>query len=118
MLGWFVETTLVASGLAVVAALASRLRSIGPTARHLLWLVVLVRLVTPPLVCWPWAVHWGGQSWPSSLSPLHSRTRRCADDSLAGAADAGLRGDHAPGPRPHGRASSRRTTDFRIAPAP
>ena len=42
MLGWFVETTLVASSLAVIAAMASRLRSIGPTARHLLWLVVLV----------------------------------------------------------------------------
>ena len=50
MLGWIVETTLVATGLAVVAALAGRLRSIGPTARHLLWLVVLVKLVTPPLV--------------------------------------------------------------------
>ena len=34
MLGWFAETTLVASGLAVVAALASRFRPIGPTARH------------------------------------------------------------------------------------
>ena len=51
MVGWFVDTMMVASGLAVVAAMASRLRSIGPTARHALWLVVLVRLVTPPLVC-------------------------------------------------------------------
>ena len=64
MLGWFVETTLVASGLAVVAALGSRLRSIGPTARHVLWLVVLVKLMTPPLVCWPWAAHWGDLNWP------------------------------------------------------
>ena len=55
MLGWFAETTLVASGLAVVAVLASRLRPIGPTARHALWLVVLIKLMTPPLVCWPWA---------------------------------------------------------------
>jgi beta-lactamase regulating signal transducer with metallopeptidase domain len=59
MLGWFAETTLVASGLAVVAALASRLRPIGPTARHALWLVVLIKLMTPPLVSWPWAGHWG-----------------------------------------------------------
>ena len=64
MLGWFVDTMLVASGLAVVAVMGSRLRSIGPTARHALWLVVLVKLVTPPLFCWPWAAHWGGQSWP------------------------------------------------------
>src|SRR5205814_1197462 len=63
-LGWFAETTLVASGLAVVAALAGRVRSIGPTARHALWLVVLIKLVTPPLVCWPWAVAWWSLDWP------------------------------------------------------
>jgi beta-lactamase regulating signal transducer with metallopeptidase domain len=63
MLGWFVDTMLVASGLTVVAVIGSRLRSIGPTTRHALWLVVLVRLVTPPLFCWPWAAHWGGQNW-------------------------------------------------------
>ena len=34
--GWFAETTLVASGLAVIAALAGRLRSIGPAVRHAL----------------------------------------------------------------------------------
>ncbi len=68
MLGWFAETTLVASGLAVVAALVSRLRPIGPTARHALWLVVLIKLMTPPLVSWPWAGHWGNVDG-SLLSP-------------------------------------------------
>jgi beta-lactamase regulating signal transducer with metallopeptidase domain len=64
MLGWFVETTLVASGLAAIAALAGRLRSIGPTIRHALWLVVLVKLMTPPLLCWPWAISWRVPDWP------------------------------------------------------
>jgi len=64
MLGWFAETTLVASGLAVVAILAGRLRSIGPTARHALWLVVLIKMMTPPLVSWPWAAPWRDLSWP------------------------------------------------------
>ncbi len=50
MLQWFAETTLVASGLALLAALASRLRPISPTARHLLWLVVLIKMMTPPLL--------------------------------------------------------------------
>jgi beta-lactamase regulating signal transducer with metallopeptidase domain len=68
MLGWFAETTLVASGLAVVAALAGRLRSISPTVRHALWLVVLIKLMTPPLVSWPWAVPWWDLDWPL-LSP-------------------------------------------------
>jgi beta-lactamase regulating signal transducer with metallopeptidase domain len=64
MLGWFAETTLVASGLAVVAILAGRLRSIGPTARHALWLVVLIKMMTPPLVSWPWAAPWRDLEWP------------------------------------------------------
>ena len=64
MLGWFAETTLVASGLAAVAILAGRLRSIGPTARHALWLVVLIKMMTPPLVSWPWAAPWRDLSRP------------------------------------------------------
>src|SRR5438128_40929 len=56
MLLWFAETALVASVLAAVAALAPRLRVLGPAARHALWLVVLVKLVTPPLVRSPWPV--------------------------------------------------------------
>ena len=68
MLGWFLETSLVAAGLAAVAALGGRLRSVGPTARHALWLVVLVRMVTPPLFCWPWAADWGRSVRLSTLS--------------------------------------------------
>jgi beta-lactamase regulating signal transducer with metallopeptidase domain len=64
MLGWFAETTMVALALAAVAALVSRVRPIGPTARHILWLAVLVKLLTPPLVCWPWAVAWREIDWP------------------------------------------------------
>ena len=56
MLWWFAETTLVAVVLACVAALCGRLPRIGPTARHVLWLVVLIKLVTPPVVQSPWSV--------------------------------------------------------------
>ncbi len=59
MLIWFAETTIVAAALAGVAAIAGRSRSIGPTARHLLWLAVVIRMVTPPVAAWPWAVRWG-----------------------------------------------------------
>ncbi|MGP0069383.1 MAG: M56 family metallopeptidase [Isosphaeraceae bacterium] len=108
MLGWFVETTLVASGLAVVAALGGRLRSIGPTARHVLWLIVLVRLMTPPLVCWPWAAHWGDLGRPL-ISPADVRFApvALADESPAPPCSeaAGLAGLDA----------SR--TDFRVEPS-
>jgi beta-lactamase regulating signal transducer with metallopeptidase domain len=58
LISWFAETTLVASALAVVAMLLGRVRRIGPAVRHVLWLVVLVKLVTPPLVHWPWSRPW------------------------------------------------------------
>ncbi len=53
MLIWFAETTLIATVLAGAAALAGRCFRLGPVARHAFWLVVLVKLVTPPIVSWP-----------------------------------------------------------------
>src|SRR5579883_628088 len=75
MLGWFAETTLVAAGLAAVAALGGRVRSIGPAARHALWLVVLIKMMTPPLVCWPWAVAGWGADW-SLVAPTAAHAAR------------------------------------------
>lgn len=53
MLAWIAETTLVASVLALVASLVGRSERLGPSTRHALWLVVLLKLLTPPLVAWP-----------------------------------------------------------------
>ena len=53
MLVWFAETTLVATVLAASAMLAGRWLRIGPVARHALWLVVLIKLLAPPVVSWP-----------------------------------------------------------------
>jgi beta-lactamase regulating signal transducer with metallopeptidase domain len=54
---WAAETAVVASILALVAHFAARQRwlALGPAARHVLWLVVLIKLVTPPLIHWPWS---------------------------------------------------------------
>jgi bla regulator protein BlaR1 len=56
MLVWFAETSLIAVVLAAVAMVAGRWTRLGPGARHALWLVVMIKLVTPPLLSWPWAV--------------------------------------------------------------
>jgi beta-lactamase regulating signal transducer with metallopeptidase domain len=80
MLGWFAETTLVASGLAVVAILAGRLKSIGPTARHMLWLVVLIKMMTPPLVSWPWAAPWRNLEWPITSFEVVSASAAVGND--------------------------------------
>jgi beta-lactamase regulating signal transducer with metallopeptidase domain len=55
MLGWSAQTTLIAMVLAAIAILASRSARLGPAARHVLWLVVLIKLLTPPVVNWPWS---------------------------------------------------------------
>ena len=56
MLWWTVQNLAVTALLAGLVALASRVCRVGPVGRHALWLVVLVKLLTPPLVVWPWAV--------------------------------------------------------------
>jgi len=57
MLWWFAETTLIAGLLALVAMLAPRLGRLGPAARHMLWLLVIIKLMTPPVIraSWPFA---------------------------------------------------------------
>jgi beta-lactamase regulating signal transducer with metallopeptidase domain len=57
MAWWLFQNVVVTAGLALVVALACRAggRRLGPVARHALWLVVLIKFVTPPLVVWPWA---------------------------------------------------------------
>ena len=69
MLWWFAQTTLVAGGLAALAAAACRSRRLGPEARHALWLVVLIKFAIPPVVAWPWPVP---DAWPAPGDPGRS----------------------------------------------
>src|SRR5438552_13689875 len=54
MLWWTVQNTIMAAILAAFVALICGLARPRPAVRHALWLVVLVKLLTPPLVAWPW----------------------------------------------------------------
>ena len=56
MLDWFAETALVTAAMAGVVALVCRIGRLGPAVRHALWLVVLLKLMTPPLLHWPWKI--------------------------------------------------------------
>ena len=48
---WWTLQNLVVAGLATgLIALVCRAAPIGPVGRHALWLVVLMKLVTPPLI--------------------------------------------------------------------
>src|SRR5262249_51656029 len=52
-----------------------------PAARHALWLVVLIKLMTPPLFSWPWPAPWRNLDWPSSIA-TSQETRDSAGISL------------------------------------
>ena len=54
MLWWLAQNTVSAAILALLIVLLCRFCTLRPSLRHALWLVVLVKLVAPPLVAWPW----------------------------------------------------------------
>src|SRR5436305_9670392 len=66
MLWWLAQNAVVAAMLAGVEALICRFGRLRPAVRHALWLVVLLKLVTPPLVSWPWP---GLPSAPLATAP-------------------------------------------------
>ena len=54
MLWWLAHNTVTASILALVVLLVCRVWTFRPSIHHALWLVVLLKLIAPPLVAWPW----------------------------------------------------------------
>jgi beta-lactamase regulating signal transducer with metallopeptidase domain len=56
MLWWLAQNTLTALVLALAVALVSCVGRLSPATRHALWLLVLLKLLTPPVVTWPWAL--------------------------------------------------------------
>ncbi len=53
---WFGQNTLAALLMIPCVVLACRLFRDRPAVQHLLWLVILLKFVTPPVVVWPWSV--------------------------------------------------------------
>lgn len=54
MIGLLVQHLAICALLAMLVGIACRVGKLRPAVAHLLWLVVLVRLVVPPVVTWPW----------------------------------------------------------------
>ena len=52
---WLIETTLTVAVLAAVVTAACHVLRCSPAVRHALWLVVLLKLLLPPLVPCPWS---------------------------------------------------------------
>jgi beta-lactamase regulating signal transducer with metallopeptidase domain len=73
MLGWLAHTTVTAAILAGVVALVCRLGRFRPAVRHALWLLVLVKMMVPPVVAWQvplpdWGRLFRSAAWPA-ISP-------------------------------------------------
>ncbi len=69
MFEWLLLHTAAVLVLALLALAAGRWRRAGPAVRPALWLVVLARLLTPPLVSWPWALPAPEMPRPARPSP-------------------------------------------------
>ncbi len=69
MFWWLAQNLLMAAVLAGAVVLLCRLGRFRPAVRHALWLVVLVKLLTPPGVQWPWPLPDPGPAlWPRSAT--------------------------------------------------
>src|SRR5262249_11302851 len=53
MLWWLAQNAVLAGLLAVGVAVACRVGRFRPAVRHALWLVVLIKLLTPPFLTYP-----------------------------------------------------------------
>src|SRR5258707_14652364 len=56
MLLWLLQNPVLAALLAVGVAVLCRFARPNPAVRHVLWLLVLARLLMPPGLHWPWAL--------------------------------------------------------------
>ncbi len=54
MMWWAVQTVVITAAMVVLIGFAGRWMRVMPAALHILWLLVLVRFVVPPVVEWPW----------------------------------------------------------------
>ena len=56
MAWWAFQNVVVTAILALAVAAICRTRGLSPVVRHALWVLVLIKFVTPPLMAWPWHV--------------------------------------------------------------
>jgi beta-lactamase regulating signal transducer with metallopeptidase domain len=76
MLTWLILHTLTALALALVVLALGRCLRLGPAARHALWLVVLLKLLMPPVLSWPWTLPAAAQPWASAAVAPRAEERQ------------------------------------------
>jgi beta-lactamase regulating signal transducer with metallopeptidase domain len=91
MIDWLLESTIIVALLAVVITVVCRLGRCSPAVCHALWLVVLVKLLLPPVVTSP-VNPWRFVSASSSTTEgLHRSTGTSSEASAGGVQGSGFR---------------------------
>lgn len=69
---WLVQNSVAVAVLAAVIWLVCRLLRNRPAVQHVLWLVVLIKFMTPPIVSWPWSASEIGGRLTQLVTPAES----------------------------------------------
>lgn len=56
MYWWILQHLVIVTALALAVYVSSRAFRLSPAVRHALWVVVLIKLMMPPVIVWPWAM--------------------------------------------------------------
>ena len=80
---WIAQTACVSALLAAFVAIAGRVARLSPAVKHALWLLVLVKLITPPVTSYrlPFAADVKFATWISGAGPVSQQGGR--DNSYA-----------------------------------
>src|SRR5262245_41438844 len=69
-LWWLVQNTVAVALMIPFVLVACRVFRNRPAVQHVLWLVVLLKFVTPPVVSWPWTIDNVNEAiWTTAASP-------------------------------------------------
>ena len=66
---------LITTVLAAIAYLICRTVRLSPATRHVLWLLVLCRLMIPPVATWPWSISIPSPEEPATLNAAETESR-------------------------------------------
>lgn len=69
-LWWFAETAVITAILIPIVALLARFFRHRPAVQHTLWMVVLIKFLTPTLITSPWSIDISTRAAPAARAPV------------------------------------------------